>query len=313
MSTLTGCRNYSETKAINRQLHPYFITGFSDGEACFSVKITKSKTHLTGWRVQLCFEIGLDKRDIALLKKIQLFFGVGKIYVYGSTAYYKVISIKDLAAIIDHFDKYPLITQKYADFILFKMIVEIINRKEHLSNEGLRKIVGIRASMNLGLSESLKVAFPSLIPVSRPQVEFKGILDPHWLAGFVDGEGCFYIIVTKSSSIDLGFQVQLKFKVTQHSREAQLMKSLIEYLGCGRYEVRPNGFAGDFIVSKFTDINEKIIPFFNLYSPQGVKSLDFAAFCKAVVLMKDKLHLTPLGLEQIKCIKSEMNRKRDLS
>ena len=40
--------------------------------------------------------------------------------------------------IIDHFDKYPLITQKRADFILFKSIVEMLNRKEHLTEEGLR-------------------------------------------------------------------------------------------------------------------------------------------------------------------------------
>jgi hypothetical protein len=134
-------------------LNPWYITGFADAESCFSIRITKSTTHLTGWQVQPRFSIGLDKRDLALLKKIQSFFGVGKISTYNSNVvYFRVISVKDLAVIIDHFDKYPLITQKRADYLLFKRIVEIINRKEHLSNEGLRKIVEIIASMNLGLS-----------------------------------------------------------------------------------------------------------------------------------------------------------------
>ncbi len=64
---------------------------------------------------------------------------------------YSVQSIKDLAVIIDHFDKYPLITKKGADYLLFKMAVNLIQNKEHLTMVGLRKIVAIRASMNWGL------------------------------------------------------------------------------------------------------------------------------------------------------------------
>ena len=54
---------------------------------------------------------------------------------------YRVSSIKDLKVIIDHFDKYPLITQKLADYLLFKQFVEILSRKEHLTKEGLQQIV----------------------------------------------------------------------------------------------------------------------------------------------------------------------------
>ena len=50
--------------------------------------------------------------------------------------------------IIPHFDKYPLITQKRADFELFKTAFEIINHQEHLTIEGLRKLVAIKTSLN---------------------------------------------------------------------------------------------------------------------------------------------------------------------
>ena len=50
--------------------------------------------------------------------------------------------------IIPHFDKYPLITQKNADFILFKKVVDLINCGEHLTIDGLKKILAIRASIN---------------------------------------------------------------------------------------------------------------------------------------------------------------------
>lgn len=65
------------------------------------------------------------------------------------------------------------------------MVVEKMNRKEHLTMEGLQQIVNLRASMNDGLTDELKNAFPDTKPVPRPAVELKEIPDPHWVAGFV--------------------------------------------------------------------------------------------------------------------------------
>jgi hypothetical protein len=50
--------------------------------------------------------------------------------------------------------------------------------KEHLTPEGLQKIVNLRTSLNLGLSEDLKIAFPNTILVPRPLVQEK-IFIPH--------------------------------------------------------------------------------------------------------------------------------------
>lgn len=44
----------------------------------------------------------------------------------------------------------------------------MLEQKEHLTLAGLEKIVSIKASINLGLSDSLKAAFPNINPVSRP-------------------------------------------------------------------------------------------------------------------------------------------------
>jgi hypothetical protein len=98
--------------------------------------------------------------------------GVGYIANQGKYGIlYQVTSLQDLTnVIIPHFEKYPLITQKKADFELFKRVVDIMNRKGHLTSDGLQEIVNIRASINLGLSEDLKAAFPDTIPVTRPLV-----------------------------------------------------------------------------------------------------------------------------------------------
>lgn len=75
---------------------------------------------------------------------------------------YRVESIKELQKVVDHFDKYPLVSGKAVDYFLFKECFNIIKQQEHLTNEGLLKLVGIKASLNLGLPLNLKEAFPNV-------------------------------------------------------------------------------------------------------------------------------------------------------
>ena len=165
--------------------------------------------------------------------------------------------------------------------------------------------------MNLGLSDVHRSAFPSVVPAVRPLVKLEKISDPNWLAGFVSAEGCFYVLITKSTT-KIGQRVQLIFKLTQHSRDENLMKSLIKYFECGYIDKDKSGNINwiDFRVTKFDDIANKIIPFFYLHLIQGVKVLDFVDFCQVADMMKNKQHLTEEGLEQIKKIKAGMNTGR---
>jgi hypothetical protein len=45
-----------------------------------------------------------------------------------------------------------------------------MKNKDHHTNEGLRKIISIKSSINLGLSDSLNKVFPDIVPVGRPPV-----------------------------------------------------------------------------------------------------------------------------------------------
>jgi hypothetical protein len=60
---------------------------------------------------------------------------------------------------------------------LFKEIVELIKNKAHLNIEGIQVILKIKASMNLGLSESIKSNFSKITPIIRPQIITKNIED----------------------------------------------------------------------------------------------------------------------------------------
>lgn len=68
--------------------------------------------------------------------------------------------------------------------------------------------------------------------------------------------------------------VILRFKITQHSRDEQLMKSLIDFFEAGN--VYKFNEVIDFKISKFKDLVDKVIPFFEEYPIIGVKALDFA-------------------------------------
>ncbi len=103
--------------------------------------------------------------------------------------------------------------------------------------------------------------------------------------------------------------VYLKFQITQHLREKILMENIKKYLGYGRVEEHTNAHAINFIITKFKDI-EKIISLFNQYPLQSNKVQDFEDFKKIFIIMKNKHHLTNEGLNQIKIIKSNMNKSR---
>lgn len=214
--------------------------------------------------------------------------------------------------IIPHFDKYPLITQKRADYLLFKQGIDLLlNGQARHSIEGMEKILSLKGSMNLGLSPTLKINFPTVVPLFRPEVSGLSIQNPNWLTGFVDGEGYFYVKSLKNNKYSTGFSVNLVFSISQHVRDEALLTTFLDYLGCGRIErasTRPDG--ANFVVSKFSDIKEKIIPFFQTYPLQGIKCVDNFDFVKVANIIEAKGHLTLEGIKKINSLKSGMNSSR---
>jgi len=174
---------------------------------------------------------------------------------------YSVGKIEDLInIIIPHFKNYSLITQKGADFILFEKIVKIMTKKEHLNIEGLSTIINIKSSMNLGLSDIIKSNFNNIIPIDRPVIIANNIPEPNWVSGFVTGEGNFDVRINQSKSIKKWYNVSLRFRIYQNERDIKLLELLIKYLG--RIEQSKNTRVATLIITKISDINNIIIPFF---------------------------------------------------
>lgn len=150
----------------------------------------------------------MQASDKDLLLKLKDYFGVGGIYNHSKDMYrYKVSSIKDmLNTIIPHFDKFPLVTQKRADFEIFKQIVIILS-KGPLHPDNLQEVINLKAVLNKGLSPTLKLAFPETVPFNRPEIAFKGIPDPFWVCGFSEGEGSFVVSLSENSRYKTGIAI----------------------------------------------------------------------------------------------------------
>jgi hypothetical protein len=88
------------------------------------------------------------------------------------------------------------------------------------------------------------------------------------------------------------------------------MEMLISTLGCGKIELMLKQSAVYFVVVKYKDIFEKIIPLFDRYPIKGIKALDYSDFKKVANIMFTKEHLTEEGLSKIQSIKSDMNLSR---
>lgn len=216
--------------------------------------------------------------------------------------------------IINHFDKYPLVTEKWVDFELFKKVVYLINKNHHLTAEGLQQIVNIKASMNFeNLSEKLWASFPETKPITKPVRNIKDReIDPEWLSGFVDGEGCFTINIYSRKDTVLGKGVKLVFKITQKNRNRDVLEKIIKIFGCGK--IYSNSKANksdviDYMVTGFSDNLEKIKPFFLTYPLYSIKKNEFERYLRVLQIMEQKAHLTKDGLAEITDIKEKMNKR----
>jgi LAGLIDADG endonuclease len=133
-------------------------------------------------------------------------------------------------------------------------------------------------------------------------------LDAQWIVGFVDGEGCFHVGINPHPEMSVGFQVLPEFTVVQHERDVQVLHALKSYFGCGVVR-KNNGDRMAFRVRGHEHLSKNVIPFFEKHPLKSRKRVDFIKFREIVILMGRGEHLTSEGVERIRAITEEMNRK----
>lgn len=141
-------------------------------------------------------------------------------------------------------------------------------------------------------------------------------LNPFYVSGFVDGEGCFAISINRRQGTSRTY-ARLIFEIELREDDKEILYRIQKTLGCGqmyrldyaKYEKWLPHYK--YKVSNFPDVYNKVIPFFKKYKLQGKKKDNFRVFCEVAELIKAKKHLTKEGVEFIiKLRDSVMNKKR---
>lgn len=140
-----GSRNDSVTDL------PSYLSGYFDGEGCFTVSIAPRRTLRVRWEVRPSASVSQNADRSEVLDEIQQYFGCGTIRPDpgDKTVKWEVRSLRPLLErVVPHFRQYPLRSSKQQDFERFFEVCELMARGEHLVSAGLIRIATCAQAMN---------------------------------------------------------------------------------------------------------------------------------------------------------------------
>ena len=130
---------------------PSYLSGYVDGEGCFTVSIAPRPTLLVGWEVRPSLSVSQNGDRLEVLLEIQEYFGCGSLRPDRSDKTWKW-EVRSLSPLIDrvlpHFRRYPLRSGKKRDSELFAEICQRMALGDHRRSTGLTEIVRLAGGMN---------------------------------------------------------------------------------------------------------------------------------------------------------------------
>jgi hypothetical protein len=124
-------------------------------------------------------------------------------------------------------------------------------------------------------------------------------LNPWYITGLVEGEGCFSVSLSIRKKLSVGIEVRPSFSISLNERNLSLLKAVHQFFGCGaiRYSRSDNTYKYE--IRSLDDLVVCIVPHFQKYGLSGEKLKDFESFVKICSSMLAKHHR---NREQLKFI-----------
>nr|AKT93765.1 LAGLIDADG endonuclease [Balamuthia mandrillaris]AKT93792.1 LAGLIDADG endonuclease [Balamuthia mandrillaris] len=146
----------------------------------------------------------------------------------------------------------------------------------------------------------------------------EAIIDPFWVSGFVDGEGCFCISLNFREKLAVGIEVRPSFSISQRKDKMGLnwkcLDQIRQYFGCGSIRFDKHDGMWKYETRNLAALKYNIIPHFLKYKLKTKKQIDFTFFCQIIELLSRKEHLNYKGLSEIIERAYELNQgKRKVS
>jgi hypothetical protein len=135
----------------SREFLSAYVSGYADGEGCFTVSISPRRKLRAGWEVRPSFSVSQNGDRAEVLHALQAYFGCGSIRPDRSDKTFKweTRRLEDiLGRVIPHFERYPLLSSKQRDFERFAHVCRLMAGGAHRTREGLVRIVELTSEMN---------------------------------------------------------------------------------------------------------------------------------------------------------------------
>jgi hypothetical protein len=254
-----------------------------------------------------------------MLQNINNFFNnIGRIYIKNSANTYHLTfsGVQNCLIIKHHFELFPLMTYKLVYFLVWCQILNILQKGEHKTMEGLLTIVSLKAQFKKGLSPLLKSSFLNLnsanLPIYSPKLN---LMNAHWLAGFITADGHFSPGLRKVNWSNTGYYTAPEISISQDNVSLVVLNQIVKLIGIGNvYADGHKNTGGTVSIIRITGINNinLFISFCsnNSVSFLGTKALDYADFCKIINIINNKEHTSKEGIKKIIKIVNNINSKR---
>jgi len=144
----------------------------------------------------------------------------------------------------------------------------------------------------------------------KEQIHSLRKLHPQYVSGFVDGEGSFWVCIAKDKRNNKIFP-RAEFSIELRADDRDILERIKETVGCGKIyacEYKRYGWYPHvkYKVSRFNEIADILIPFFEKYPLQAKQAKRFVCFKKIIEIRKQNRHLTKQGIKEILSLQKAM-------
>ena len=256
-------------KPSNQVLFEPWLVGFTDGDGNFHIS-QQGVGSSSKWT--LGYKLTQSAYNLRILNYIKKQLGVGSITKDGTKAQYFIRDRKVIETVlIPIFDKYPLLTTKYYDYMKLKKALLILNNITKTKEEKNIELLVLKNS-----TPNKDYLSPAWNDANLPLTNIDSInkvMTRSWLVGFIEAEGSFYLTNKSSNRIVHGFGLTQKLdKVVLES-----IATMLHIKNPVRFKELHNYFILDTTNSRAI---ENIIFFFK-NTMKGMKSLEYRIWARS--------------------------------
>lgn len=143
-------------------------------------------------------------------------------------------------------------------------------------------------------------------------------LPGNYVAGFIDGEGCFYLTYRSDTRHErLGspkyFRWTPYFAITLRKDDLEILESIRSTLDCGNIYHMKGGFLS-YGIQNIDELYEKVRPFFSKYVLRARKKTDFELWCQALKIVyenkRNKRSCSPEDNQKLSLLRQKMKEHK---